>query len=100
MTFCGYLGPRNYVSMRKRGTPCIAPKLRGTHFEGSKTSQGEDLGVQKSAGQICLQSIPRRLLDPSICAPQSFGPLKVCPAEFWSNAMCAPLSHGDIVTGA
>ena len=35
--FCGYLGPRNYVLLRKRGTLCIAPKLRGAHFEGSKT---------------------------------------------------------------
>ena len=38
--YCGYLGPPNYVSMRKRGTPCIAQKLRGAHFEGSKTLQG------------------------------------------------------------
>ena len=27
--FCGYLGPCYYVSIRKRGTRCIAPKLRG-----------------------------------------------------------------------
>ena len=46
-----------YVSMRKRGTCCIAPKLRGAHFEGSKTLRGADWGVQNSAGQICLQSL-------------------------------------------
>ena len=34
---CGYLGPLSYVSMRKRGTCYIAPKLRGAHFKGSKT---------------------------------------------------------------
>ena len=38
--YCGYLGPHNYVSMRKRGTRCIAPKLRGAHFEGSKPPWG------------------------------------------------------------
>ena len=27
--FYGFFGPRTYVSMRKRGTCCIAPKLRG-----------------------------------------------------------------------
>ena len=37
--------------------------------------------------------------DPSTCAPQSFGPLNLCPAEFWSNATCAPRSFGDIISG-
>ena len=38
--YCEYLGPGNYVSMRKRGTRCIAPKLKGAHFEGLKTPRG------------------------------------------------------------
>ena len=38
-----------------------------------------------SAGKICLQSLHCIVLDLSICALHSFGTLKVCPAEFWSN---------------
>ena len=45
-------------------------------------------------------TLPRGVLDPSICAPRRFGPLNVCPAECWSNATCALLSQGDRVTGA
>ena len=33
MIFCGYLGLRYYVSIRKRGTRCIAPKLCGAMNE-------------------------------------------------------------------
>ena len=50
--FGGYLGLHNFVSMRKRGTRCIAPKLRGhtlrgpklrgAQIEGSKTLRGKD----------------------------------------------------------
>ena len=40
--FCGYLGPLDYVSMRKQGTRCIAPKLCRAHLEGSKTPRGAD----------------------------------------------------------
>ena len=43
--------------------------------------------------------MPRGIMEPSKCAPQNYGVFKVRPAEFWSNALCAPLSHGDIVTG-
>ena len=100
MFFCGYLGPHYYVSMRKRGTPCIAPKLRGAHFEGSIIQRGALQRFPNSAGQRLTANLPRGVLDLSSCAPRSFGPLKVCPAEFWSNATCAPLSHGDIVMGA
>ena len=39
MICCGYFGPHNYVSVRKRGTRCIAPRLRGAHFKGFKTLQ-------------------------------------------------------------
>ena len=38
--FCGYFGPRNYVSMRKSGTCCIAQKLCRAHFEGSIIPRG------------------------------------------------------------
>jgi hypothetical protein len=44
--------------------------------------------------------VHRGIMEPSKCAPRNYGALEVCPAEFWSNAMCAPLSHEDIVTGA
>ena len=38
--FGGYFGPHNYVSMRKRGTHCITPKLCGAHFKGSIILRG------------------------------------------------------------
>ena len=100
MIFCGYFGPHNYVSMRKRGTRCIAPKLRGAHFEGSIIPRGALRRLQNSAGQRLTANLPRGVLEPLKCAPPNYGAFKVRPAEFWSNAMCAPLSHGDIVTGA
>ena len=65
---CLYLGPRNFVSMRKRGTCCIAPKLHGACFEGSKTLRVTDSGVQNSAGQRLKAKLLSRVLDPSICA--------------------------------
>ena len=89
--FCGNLGPHNYVSMRHLVTSCIAPKLRRAHFEGSKLHGAQIEGSKTPQGKFAInlwptkfwtpQSAPRGVLDPSICAPQSFGPLKVCPAE-------------------
>ena len=96
MIACGYIGPCNYVSMSKGGTHCIVSKLRWAHFEGSKTPWSADWGVQNSAGQRLQANLPCRVLVPLVCTPLSFGPHKVCPAEFWSNATCALLSHGDI----
>ena len=100
----------NYVFMRKRGTHCIAPKLRWAHFKGSiiprgalwrvHNSAGRTLKAPNSAGQIYSQSLPHRILEPLKCALQNYGAFKVSPVEFWSNAMCAPLSHWDIVKGA
>ena len=97
--FSDYLGPWNHVSKIPRGTGCIAPKLRGAQVEGSKNPRGKGWVVQNSAGQILKANLPRKVLDPSTCAPQSFGPLNLCPAEFWSNATCGPRSFGDIVSG-
>ena len=42
-----------------------------------------------------LRGAPVALLQNSV----GFGPLNLCPAEFWSNATCAPRSFGDIVSG-
>ena len=33
-------------------------------------------------------------------SPRDYGAFEVRPAEFWSNATSAPLSHGDIAMGA
>ena len=46
------------------------------------------------------QSLPRRILEHLKWSPQNYGTFKVRPAEFWSNATCAPLFHGDIVMRA
>ena len=87
----------------------MSPKFRGHRLHCSKTLRGTGWRVQRSAGQrlrgpkLCganiAANLPRGVLDPSTCAPQSFGPLNLCPAEFWSNATCAPQSFGDIVSG-
>ena len=88
-SFSDYVGPWNYVSKILRGTGCIAPKLRGAQVEGSKNPRGKGWGVQNSAGQILKenlpaefwtpQPVPRRVLDPSTCAPQSFGAVQPVP---------------------
>ena len=52
------------------------PKLCGAQVEGSKTARG------KFAFNICPaefwtpQPLPRRFLDPSTCAPRSFGAMQ------------------------
>ena len=39
-------------------------------------------------------------MEPSFLALQSFGPLVLCTAEFWSNATFAPQTLEDIVSVA
>ena len=94
------LCPHNYVSMKKRGTHCITPKLRVARLEGTIILQGALWRVQNSAGQKFTANLPRGVLEPSKCALRKYGAFEVRPVEFWSNATCAPLSYGDIVTGA
>ena len=84
MIFCEYWVPRSYVSMKKRGTGCIAPKIRLAHFEGSKTMRGADWRFQNSAGQRLKANFPCGVFDFSIRAPQNFEP------------PCALLSHGGL----
>ena len=40
------------------------------------------------------------ILDYSKCAQWNYGAFVMRSAEFWGNAMCAPLFHGDIVMDA
>ena len=76
----GYLGPHNYVSMRKRGTRCIAPKLQWANFEGSKTQRGQ------FAFNLCLaefwipQSAPRGAWTPQSLPRGVLEQCNVCPA--------------------
>ena len=76
MILYGYFGPHNYVSMKKRGTCCIAPKLRGAHFEGSIIPWGAFQRLQVSAGQKFTANLPLGVLEPSKCAPRSFGAMQ------------------------
>ena len=72
----------------------------GQRLHCSRIPQAKEQGVQNSVvkekglhtpkGQICRQSLPRGVLEPLFFAPQSFGPLILCPAEFWSYATFAP----------
>ena len=64
MIFVFILAPvTRYVSMRKRDTRCIVPKLRGAHFEGSIIPQGAFEGSKTPRGKFAVN---------------------LCPAEFWS----------------
>ncbi len=62
----------------------MSPKFRGAQVALLQTPWGTGCRVQKSAKQ--------RLRGPKLCganiegkfAPQSFGPLNLCPAEFWT----------------
>ena len=56
--------------------------------------------VHENEGQICLCSLPRRVIKPSLFAQQRYGPFVLCHAELWSNATFAPQTHGDTVLGA
>ena len=85
--FCGYLGPRNYVSMRKlqnsAGHTLRGPKLRAAQLEGSKTPRG------KFAFNLCPaefwtpQSVPRRVLEQC----------NVCPAFSWRHSYGGQETH-------
>ena len=65
-----------------------------------KTARGALRRLQNYVGQRLTANLPCGVLEPSKCAPRNYGAFEMCPAEFWSNATCALLSHGDIVTGA
>ena len=81
--------------MKNWGTCCIAPKIRG------RTSKALYFcGRTSKAGGKMTANLPRGVLEPSKSTPRNYGAFEVCPAEFWSNATCATLSHGDIVRGA
>ena len=91
--FFGYFGLWNYVSKTLRGKGCIAPKLRGAKVEGSKTLRGKGWGVQNSAVQICLQSLPAEFWTPQ---PLPRGVLEQCnfwPAEFWKYSFRSQTNH-------
>ena len=47
-----------------------------------------------------LQTLPRKITEPSFFAPQNHGDFVLCPAKLWSNADFAPQNRGDIVPGA
>ena len=99
MIFYGYFGPHNYVSMKKRGTHSIAPKLRGAHFEGSIIPRGALRRLQSSVGQKLTENLPNRVLEPSKCALQKYGAFKVleqcnvCPAFLWRHSCRGQNTH-------
>ena len=68
------------------GQTLMGPKLRGAQIEGSKTLWSKD------GRKICPQSF-----EPLNLPPEEFWAAQSGPAGFWSNAMSATLSHGDLV---
>ena len=43
--------------------------------------------------QVSWPNLPRGVLDPLTCAPQSFGPLNMCHAEFLRQSFWAKKKH-------
>ena len=84
----------------KAGHTLHCPKTPRVHFDGSLIPRGALWRLQNSKGEKLIANLPHRVLEPLKCAPRNYGAFEVRPAEFWSNATCAPLSHGDIVTMA
>ena len=95
MIFYGYFGPHNYEKAA-RMLHC-SKNLRGALLR-LYISAGALLRLQNSAGQK-LAAILRSFWAFEVC-PRNYKAFEVRPAEFWSNAMCVTLYHGDIVTGA
>ena len=94
------LNGREYLSFRWYFVNILAPITmspweRGHTLHCSKTLWGALWRLENSAGQRMTAKLPREVLEPLKCAPQNYG----APAEFWSNATCALLFDGDIVTG-
>ena len=56
----------------------------GHRLHGSKTPQGRSLGVQSSAGHKLWGPKLRGAKIEGKFAPQTFGLLNLCPAEFWT----------------
>ena len=88
--FSGFLGGPETMSLKLRGAQIVllqnsaehrlrGPKLCGAPIEGSKTPRG------KFAFNICPaefwtpQPLPRGFVDPSTCAPRSFGAMQPVP---------------------
>ena len=88
--FCGFFFGPETMSPKLRGAQVallqnsaghrlMGPKLCGAQVEGSKTPRG------KLAFNICPaefwtpQPLPRGFLDPSTCAPRSFGAMQLVP---------------------
>ena len=47
-----------------------------------------------------MQTLPRKIMEPSYFAPQNNGLFILCSAKLWSYADFAPQNQGDIVSGA
>ena len=84
--------------MRKRGTCCIAPKLRGHTLWGPKLQRAQIEGSKTLRGKFVFNLCPMEFWTPQSAPAEFWNPQSV-PAEFWTNVTSAPLSHGDIVRG-
>ena len=88
----------------------MSPLKSGHMLHCSKTPPGTLCRLYNSAGRT--SKAPRFRGSKIYCkialqscrafkvTPRNYRAFEVRPAEFWSNATSAPLSHGDIVTGA
>ena len=75
-----------------------AKKAAGANPSKLKSNNRQNPSIQQNCGNFFMSIC--RVMEPLFCAPLSFGPLVLRPAEFWSNAKLAQQTHGDIVSGA
>ena len=88
----------------------MSPRKSGAHIALLQNSAGTLQRIYNSAGRTSKfpkfrgAKIDGKFAPQSFRAlevrPQNYGSFEVRPAVFWSNATCAPLSHGNIVKGA
>ena len=63
----------------------MSQKFRGAQVALLQNSAGHRLkGSKIRRAKVEGSKTPGGVLDPSTCALQSFGPLNLCPAEFWT----------------
>ena len=47
-----------------------------------------------------METLPRKIMEPSFFAPQKYGAMETFPVKLWGNADFALQNHRDIVSGA
>ena len=63
----------------------------------AKLWSNADFGPQNYGA---MQTLPRKITEPSHASQQNHRAFILCPAKLWSNANFGPQYHGDTISGA